>query len=102
MAVAKSLELMLARIIPIILLFTSQINQNTEGACADAAIFCGIRDKLYPDKRSMGYPFERMPRDGVNTLKEFLTPNMFVRDVKIKFTNRMVGVQGGDEPNRLT
>lgn len=102
MEVAKSLLLKLARRIPIILLINSQINQNTEGACADAAIFCGIRDKLYPDKRSMGYPFDRMPRDGVNTLKDFLTPNMFVRDVSIKFTNRTVGVQGGDEPNRLT
>lgn len=50
----------------------------------------------------MGYPFDRMPRDGVNTLQDFLTPNMFVRDVTIKFTNRTVGVQGGDEPNRLT
>jgi hypothetical protein len=50
----------------------------------------------------MGYPFDRMPRDGVNTLTDFLTPNMFVRDVSIKFTNRTVGVQGGDEPNRLT
>jgi hypothetical protein len=90
------------RRIPIILLINSQINQNIEGACADAASFCGIRDKLYPDKRSMGYPFDRMPRDGVNTLKDFLTPNMFVRDVTIKFSDRTVGVQGGDEPNRLT
>nr|WBY50550.1 polyphenoloxidase [Odontotermes formosanus] len=79
-----------------------KINQNIEGACADAASFCGIRDKLYPDKRSMGYPFDRMPRDGVNTLTDFLTPNMFVRDVSIKFTNRTVGVQGRDEPNRLS
>jgi len=102
MEVAKSLPLKLARRIPIIFLINSQINQNTEGACADAAIFCGIRDKLYPDKRAMGYPFDRMPRDGVNTLKDFLTPNMLVQDVSIKFTNRTVGVQGGDEPNRLT
>jgi hypothetical protein len=27
---------------------------------------------------------------------------MFVRDVTIKFSDRTVGVQGGDEPNRLT
>jgi hypothetical protein len=49
----------------------------------------------------MGYPFDRMPRDGVNTLRDFLTPNMFVQDVSIKFTNQTIGVQGGDEPNRL-
>jgi hypothetical protein len=27
---------------------------------------------------------------------------MFVQDVSIRFTNQIVGVQGGDEPNRLT
>jgi hypothetical protein len=27
---------------------------------------------------------------------------MFVRDVRIKFTNQIIGVQGSEEPNRLT
>ncbi|KAL1131636.1 hypothetical protein AAG570_011249 [Ranatra chinensis] len=58
--------------------------------CADAASFCGIRDSLYPDKRSMGYPFDRLPRDGVDTLNQFLTPNMRVQDINIEFTNRTV------------
>jgi hypothetical protein len=95
-------SLLVLRIIHIILLINSQINQNIEGACADAASFCGIQDKLYPDKRSMGYPFDRLPRDGVETLTDFLTPNMFVRDVRIKFSDKTVGVQGGDEPNQCT
>lgn len=58
--------------------------------CSDASSFCGIKDKLYPDRRSMGYPFDRMPRDGVDTLEDFLTPNMRVQNVTIRFTNRTV------------
>ncbi|KAF4527981.1 hypothetical protein B566_EDAN016777 [Ephemera danica] len=56
-------------------------------ACAEAMSYCGVRDQLYPDKRSMGYPFDRLPRDGVTTLEDFLTPNMGVIDVRIKFSN---------------
>ncbi|KAG5883340.1 hypothetical protein JTB14_033784 [Gonioctena quinquepunctata] len=65
-----------------------RIDQSTEGTCNDADSFCGIKDKLYPDRRAMGYPFDRQPRDGVDTLQQFLTPNMRVQDVTIKFTNR--------------
>jgi tyrosinase len=52
-------------------------------SCNDAASYCGIRDKKYPDKRAMGYPFDRLGREGVDILKHFLTPNMCVQDVKI-------------------
>ncbi|KAJ9594577.1 hypothetical protein L9F63_027445 [Diploptera punctata] len=79
-----------------------KINQSTEGACADAASYCGIRDKLYPDKRSMGYPFDRVPRSGVNTLQDFLTPNMFVQNVTIRFSGQTFDVQGADITNALT
>ena len=37
----------------------------------------------------MGYPFDRLPRTGVNTLEHFLTPNMAVMDVTIRFSNRV-------------
>lgn len=67
-----------------------KIDQNTEGVCNDAGSYCGIKDKLYPDRRSMGYPFDRMPRNGVDTLQQFLTSNMRVQDVIIKFTDRTV------------
>lgn len=36
----------------------------------------------------MGYPFDRMPRDGVDTLQQFLTSNMRVQDVSIQFQNK--------------
>ncbi|XP_060525566.1 phenoloxidase 1 [Cylas formicarius] len=65
-----------------------RIDQDTSGPCNDADSYCGIKDKLYPDRRSMGYPFDRAPRDGVDTLQQFLTPNMRVRDVSIIFENR--------------
>lgn len=39
----------------------------------------------------MGYPFDRMPRDGAETLKKFLTPNMRVTDVSIVFVDQVIG-----------
>jgi len=58
--------------------------------CDNASSYCGIRNSRYPDARSMGYPFDRTPRDGVVTLQQFLTPNMAVQDVRIRFANRTV------------
>ncbi|CAG9864099.1 unnamed protein product [Phyllotreta striolata] len=65
-----------------------RVEQDVSGVCNDADSFCGIKDRLYPDRRSMGYPFDRQPRTGVDTLRQFLTPNMRVQDVNIRFTNR--------------
>ncbi|KAJ8963808.1 hypothetical protein NQ317_004476 [Molorchus minor] len=48
-----------------------KVEQETGGECNDAYSYCGIRDKLYPDRRSMGFPFDRQARDGVNTLQDF-------------------------------
>lgn len=64
-----------------------QVVQDTAGTCNDAMSYCGIKDRLYPDRRSMGYPFDRLPRNNVNTLQEFLTGNMIVQDCVIKFNN---------------
>ncbi|XP_046384805.1 phenoloxidase 1-like [Ischnura elegans] len=74
-----------------------RVNQSSTqpSKCADAVSFCGLKDKKYPDKRSMGYPFDRMPRDGVTTIDDFLTPNMALTDVKIFFSGRT------EEPKNL-
>lgn len=56
----------------------------------NASSYCGLRDAKYPDKRSMGYPFDRQPRDGVNRLTEFLTPNMAITDVTIQFSDTIM------------
>lgn len=58
--------------------------------CDNASSYCGIRNARYPDTRAMGYPFDRPPRENVATLQQFLTPNMVVQDVKIRFSNRLV------------
>ncbi|XP_050510955.1 phenoloxidase 1-like [Diabrotica virgifera virgifera] len=65
-----------------------RVDQDISGICNDADSFCGVKDRLYPDRRSMGYPFDRQPRENVDTLQQFLTPNMRVQDVVIKFSNR--------------
>lgn len=36
------------------------------------------------------YPFDRQPRNGVDTLQQFLTPNMAVQDVTIQFTDCVI------------
>ncbi|XP_061400199.1 phenoloxidase 2-like [Musca vetustissima] len=61
-----------------------RVDQTLVGACSDAASYCGVRDRLYPDRRAMGYPFDRLPRQGVDRLVQFLTPNMSIVDVTIR------------------
>ncbi|XP_067015385.2 phenoloxidase 2 isoform X2 [Anabrus simplex] len=51
--------------------------------CQDGHSYCGIRDQLYPDRRAMGFPFDRLPRRNVQTLSQFLTPNMRTANVTI-------------------
>lgn len=70
-----------------------KIEQTVSGKCNQATSFCGLKDRLYPDRRPMGFPFDRMPQQGVDTLQQFLHPNMRVQDVTITFTERTV--QGG-------
>ncbi|CAG9854814.1 unnamed protein product [Phyllotreta striolata] len=67
-----------------------RVDQDTNGTGKDAGSYCGIKDRRYPDRRSMGFPFDRQPRTGVETLQQFLTPNMRVQDVIIQFNNRIV------------
>jgi len=64
--------------------------------CEDAASYCGIRDQAYPDRRAMGYPFDRIPRstststpefNSTVSIQEFLTPNMAIGDVTIRFSD---------------
>lgn len=38
----------------------------------------------------MGFPFDRLPRSGVDRLVNFLTPNMSIVDVNIRHENRTV------------
>lgn len=67
-----------------------RVNQELTGTCNDAASYCGVRDRLYPDQRAMGYPFDRLARAGAENLASFLTPNMRTQDVSIVFNDRTV------------
>jgi tyrosinase len=67
-----------------------RVNQDLVGTCNDAAAFCGIRDRLYPDKKPMGYPFDRNARANARSLSDFITPNMRAQDVSIVFNDRTV------------
>lgn len=67
-----------------------EVPQDLGGQCKEAASYCGIRDKLYPDKRAMGFPFDRSARQGTGNLASFLTPNMRAQEVTITFNDRVV------------
>ncbi|XP_063628353.1 phenoloxidase subunit 1-like isoform X1 [Cydia splendana] len=62
-----------------------RVEQDLVGSCNDAASYCGIRDRKYPDKRAMGFPFDRP--NPARSLSDFLQPNMAVRECRIKFTD---------------
>ncbi|XP_015437253.1 PREDICTED: phenoloxidase 2-like [Dufourea novaeangliae] len=66
------------------------IEQEESSGCNDAASFCGLKDRKYPDARHMGYPFDRQPRLGVETLAQFLTGNMGITEIIIRFTDTVV------------
>lgn len=66
------------------------MQQDEPTGCKDAASFCGLRDKKYPDARSMGYPFDRQPRAGVENLAQFLTGNMAVTEITVRFSDTVV------------
>ncbi|RVE50241.1 hypothetical protein evm_005076 [Chilo suppressalis] len=63
-----------------------QANVKCELSCKEASSFCGLRDRLYPDKRNTGFPFDRPSRTASN-IQEFLTPNMAVADVTIRLAD---------------
>ncbi|GFW92046.1 hemocyanin A chain [Trichonephila clavipes] len=51
--------------------------------CNDALSYCGVMDEKYPDKRAMGYPFDRTIT--AQSHEEFLTPNMKVSNLTVRF-----------------
>jgi len=47
-------------------------------ACSTAYSFCGLKDKLYPDRRTMGYPFDRrLPNANLTELVGALLKNVY-------------------------
>uniref|UniRef100_A0A182T4S7 Hemocyanin C-terminal domain-containing protein n=2 Tax=Neocellia TaxID=44535 RepID=A0A182T4S7_9DIPT len=71
-----------------------RVVQDLVGTCNDAASYCGVRDRLYPDRKAMGYPFDRAARSGVDSLANFLTPNMAVQSITVVHNDRTVNRTG--------
>lgn len=70
------------------IIFLHQIDQP-DGAntpCDQASSFCGLRDKKYPDKRAMGFPFDR-PSATATSIEDFILPNMALVDFTIRLQN---------------
>lgn len=63
---------------------------NSSVACNDAASFCGLKDQKYPDRRAMGFPFDRP--QAVESLDQFanLSSNMAIGTCVIRFADRYV------------
>ncbi|GFR02629.1 hemocyanin F chain [Trichonephila clavata] len=51
--------------------------------CKSSTSYCGIRNQKYPDKRAMGYPFDRAIK--AKNIEQFLLPNMKLQNIKIQF-----------------
>lgn len=45
--------------------------------------YCGA--KHYPDRRCMGFPFDRPATENFSSIKKFLLKNMLTQEVTIKF-----------------
>nr|WJJ70400.1 venom protein U-MPTX.15-34 [Megalopyge opercularis] len=67
-----------------------RIDQPNSGGeelgCVEASSFCGLKDRLYPDKRPMGYPFDR-PSRTASSIEDFILPNMFLMDTTVRLQN---------------
>jgi len=62
-----------------------KVEQEPGSSCNDAASYCGIRDRKYPDKRAMGFPFDR-DAPSASTLTDFLRPNMSINNCTVRFS----------------
>lgn len=58
--------------------------------CGDAESFCGLKDKLYPDKRGMGYPFDRQISSASLAAFSDQYTNMAITPIKIIFSNKNI------------
>lgn len=77
-----------------------QIDQApSKGACNDNYVLCGLRNRKYPDKRAMGFPFDRPLSEDSPNLKEFASKfdNMIAKPITIRHLSENTA-QVGDNP----
>ncbi|XP_058805148.1 phenoloxidase subunit 1-like [Phymastichus coffea] len=73
-----------------------KIDQAEPTGCRDGVSFCGLRDLKYPDRRGMGFPFDRKARAGVSSMTDFLTSNMKLQQITVRFSNQIRSRQSGN------
>ncbi|XP_039430147.1 phenoloxidase 8-like [Culex pipiens pallens] len=69
------------------------VNQKfDETDCNDSHSYCGLRDRLYPDRRAMGFPFDRTVPKDVLHMEDFTKQfsNMKRTVVEVRFTNTVI------------
>jgi hypothetical protein len=69
--------------------FLANIPRDRKPKCKESLSYCGILSELYPDKKPMGYPFDRsLPakEQGTSTLDDFIAQysNMSTTEVTIR------------------
>lgn len=85
-------------------LIHTQIDQPpSNGACNDNYVLCGLYNRKYPDKRSMGFPFDRTIKDSPDDLKAFVSKygNMKMKSITIRHLSENTA-QIGDNPLNIT
>lgn len=72
---------------------------KSSGACNDNYVLCGLRNRKYPDKRSMGFPFDRLVSGIPINLTTFATihDNMIAKEISIRHLSENTA-QVGDNP----
>uniref|UniRef100_A0A240PKK2 Tyrosinase copper-binding domain-containing protein n=1 Tax=Anopheles atroparvus TaxID=41427 RepID=A0A240PKK2_ANOAO len=60
--------------------------------CDDSYSFCGLRDRVYPSRRPMGFPFDRKVSGTVQSMGSFVAPyrNMRLTPVTVRFMNTVI------------
>lgn len=65
------------------------VGAEVSGTCSQSFSFCGLRNKKYPDKRPMGFPFDRPADWWLETLQDFKTDNASITPLTIRHVNEV-------------
>uniref|UniRef100_A0A182MIR8 Tyrosinase copper-binding domain-containing protein n=1 Tax=Anopheles culicifacies TaxID=139723 RepID=A0A182MIR8_9DIPT len=70
----------------------ANVNYDENTGCDDSYSFCGLRDRVYPSRRPMGFPFDRRAATTVRSVADFVAPyrNMRLATVTIRFMNSVI------------
>uniref|UniRef100_A0A1Y9H277 Tyrosinase copper-binding domain-containing protein n=1 Tax=Anopheles dirus TaxID=7168 RepID=A0A1Y9H277_9DIPT len=70
----------------------ANVSYDENTGCDDSYSFCGLRDRVYPSRRPMGFPFDRRAATSVRTVADFVAPyrNMRLATVTLRFMNSVI------------